>query len=378
MVWWENYPVYQAIEQAFLDGDLEEHAGGPLDVRAVVASIPREAKDSFAYDQVPWDRFPRGPETRGGVARLRSDDVDVVRRALRCVEGELANSAWSVAALAVPFLLRVAADPRGHCRASALELVAGIVQWTPGPGRCTREELLRLSDGEWRFEPSAYPGHWGIEAARDAVAADLDLVTALLDDPDPETRAAAAYAGVVASGRVNDVRSALHTRLRVEIDPAVRAGLVLALAQLACEHPDPECRAWTKALWSDPATPPAVRVSAALGWLCLTDAPAPEALLAALEECATDETALLMAPLPWMRAVDHEGDTGLHRCMRGLLHPDDAEPVLDDPWGHPDWRRSPLRPDRPARRPCHSRPDPPEIALLAVAATLTAALVSHR
>ncbi|WP_344246202.1 hypothetical protein [Actinocorallia libanotica] len=332
---WEEDPVYQAIAQAFVSGDLEMHAGGPLDVRAAMASISQEAKDAFAYDHLPWERFPRGPETRGDVANLRSGDADVVRRALRGVSGELANSACSVAALAVPFLLRVAADPRGHCRVFALELVADIVQWTLGPSRCTREELLRLSGGEWWFEPSAYPGHWGIEAARDAVAADLDLVTALLDDPEPEMRVAAAYAGV-AAGRIHDVRSALHVRLRVEADPVVRAGLVLALAQLACEHPDPECRAWTEALWSDPTTPPVVRVSAALGWLCLADAPAPESLLAALEVCATEETARLMAPLPWMRAVDHGDDTGLHRCIRGLLHPDDAEPVLDeDPWALP-------------------------------------------
>ncbi|MGW5128982.1 hypothetical protein ACWEQ7_34070 [Streptomyces sp. NPDC004069] len=336
MAWWENDPVYQAVAQAFTDGDPKEHAGGPLDVRAVVASISWETKDAFAYDDVPWDRFPRGPETRDDVALLRSDDTDVVFQALRSVNGELANSAWSVAALAVPFLLRVAADPRGHCRAYALELAAGIVQWTPGPRRCTRDELLRIADGGWRFEPSGYPGTWGIEAARDAVAADTDLVVAVLDDPDPEVRAAAAYAAVVASERIDDICDGLHTRLSVETHPTVRAGLVLAIAQLAYEHPDPACEAWTQDLWSDPALPPEVRVSAALGWLCLTDTPIPDDLLATMDACATDETAQMMALLPWMRAVDYEGEAGLHRCVRGLLHPDNAaELVMDDPWGPP-------------------------------------------
>nr|WSS66224.1 hypothetical protein OG284_35840 [Streptomyces sp. NBC_01177] len=335
MAWWENNPVYQAVAQAFVDGDPEEHAGGPLDVRAVVASISRETKDAFAYDDVPWGRFPRGPETRDVVACLRSDDADVVYHAVRGVNGELANSAWSVAALAVPFLLRVAADPRGHCRAHALELTAGIVQWTPGPGRCTREELLRVTDGEGRYEPSGYFGTWGIEAARDAIAADADLVMALLDDLDPEVRAAAAYAGVVASGRIDDIRGALHTRLRVEADPTVSAGLVLAIAQLAYEHADPACEAWVQALWSDPAMPPAVRVSAALGWLCLTDVLVPDALRAVLDTCETDETARLMTPLPWMRAVDYDGDSRLRRCLRGLLHPESPEPQWDDPWKSP-------------------------------------------
>ncbi|MBW8484231.1 hypothetical protein [Actinomadura parmotrematis] len=328
----ESDPVYRAVGRAFMGGDVEAHVGGPLDVRAVRASISPRAKDVFAYGRVPWERFPRGPETRDAVACLRSNDADAVREALRCLNGELANGAWSVVALAVPFLLRIAADPRGQCRARALELAAGIAQWTPGPGRCTREELLRSSDGERRFEPSGYPGHWGIEAARDAIAADLDLVTALLDDPASEVRVAAAYAGAVASGRISDVRNALHVRLRIEADPVVRAGLVLALAQLACEHPDAGCLTWIGALWSDPGAPPAVRVGAAFGWLCLTEAPATAGLLAALDACATDETARLMASLPWMRAVDHGGETGLRRCLRGLLHPDDAEPASDDPW----------------------------------------------
>ncbi|MFI0349913.1 hypothetical protein [Actinomadura sp. 9N407] len=337
MMSWKNDPVYLAIVQAFVDGDPEAQAGGPLDVRAVVATLSREVKDAFAYDQVPWDRFPRGAETRNDVAGLRSDNADVVRESLCGVNGELANSTWSVAAMAAPFLLRVAADPHGHCRAYALELAAGIVQWTPGPGRCTREELLRLSDGQWRYEPSSYLGNWGIQAARDVVAADLDLVTALLDDLDPQLRAAAAYAAVVASERIDEVRSALHARLRVEADSVVCAGLVLALAQLAFVHPDSdsECPAWTQTLWSDPATPAVVRVSAALGWLCLTDIPVPGDLLDALDACATDETARLMAPLPLMRAIDYTSDTALHRCTLGLLHPDDAEPVLDDPWASP-------------------------------------------
>ncbi|MEV5986403.1 hypothetical protein AB0L85_15495 [Streptomyces sp. NPDC052051] len=154
----------------------------------MVASVSWETKDAFAYDGVPWDRFPRSPEIRDDMEFLCSDDADVVFQALRGVNGELANSAWPVAALAVPFLLRVAADPRGHRRAYALELAAGIVQWTPGPGRCARDELLYIADGGMRFEPSGWLGTCGFQAARDVVAADIDLVMVLLDDHDPEAR----------------------------------------------------------------------------------------------------------------------------------------------------------------------------------------------
>ncbi|GLV87472.1 hypothetical protein Slala03_71610 [Streptomyces lavendulae subsp. lavendulae] len=209
------------------------------------------------------------------------------------------------------------------------------MHWTPGPGRCTRTELLRITDGAWRYETTGYFGTWGIEAARDAVAADAGLVMALCDDPDPQVRAAAAYAAAIASERVDEIRSGLHTRFRIEANPAVRAGLILAIAQLSHEPRDPACEAWSQALWSDPAMPPAVRVSAAMGWLYLTDTPVPDALHTVLETCATEETARLMEPLPWMRAVDYDGGTALRRCLRGLLHPEDPEPQWDDPWAAP-------------------------------------------
>ncbi|MGP4030102.1 hypothetical protein [Actinomadura sp. 3N407] len=294
----------------------------------MVGALSQEAKDAFAFDQIPWDRFPCGPQTRDDVARMRSDDPDVVRQAVRGVNGELANSSWSVAALAVPFLLRVAADPHGSCRAYALEVAADAARSTLGPGR---RQMLRLPEDEQLFEPSGYPGHWGIAAARDAITADLDLVLSLLADPAPDVRPYAAYAAVAASGRLDDVRSAVQARLGVETDPIVRAGLVFAVAQLACRLPDPECLTWTQTLWADPATPPAVRISAALSWLCLTDSPPPEGLLFILDVCATDDTARLMAPLPWLRAISYDGVTALHRWVRGLLHPDTWHEI-DDPW----------------------------------------------
>jgi hypothetical protein len=335
MAGWEDDLVYPAIVRAFLDGDPQDHQGGPLDVRTVVASLPREAKNAFGYDHVPWGRFSRGPETRADLEHLRADNADVARHALRGLRGELANSAVSACALTVPFLLRIGADPQAHFRADVLVLAAEIARQTTGPGLCTREKLLRVAyaDDEWITEPSGYPGHWSIQAARDAVTADADLVMALLAAPDSRVRCAAAYTLAAASGREDDIKSALHVRLNVEGDPAVRAGLVLAAAQLAREHGDADGEAWTRTLWSDPEAPSEMRVSAALGWMCLTDAAVPDELRAAVDECATEATARLMAPLPWMRAVDYGGDTGLHRCVRMLLHTDTPEPV--SAWGAP-------------------------------------------
>lgn len=226
----------------------------------------------------------------------------------------------------MPFLLRVGADPHARFRADVLVLAAEIARQTAGPGLCTRAELLRVAhaDDEWIIEPSCYPGHWSIQAAREAITADADVVVSLLADPDPQVRCAAAYALAAASGRGAVIKAALHARLGTEDDPFVRAGLVLAAAQLAREHGDADGEAWTRNLWSDPGAPREMRVSAALGWLCLTDAAVPDGLRAAVAECATGATARLMAPLPWMRAVDYGRDAGLERCVRTLLQPPPA------------------------------------------------------
>lgn len=330
---WQDDPVRQEIARAFLDADPLEQAGGPLDVRAVLAALPAASKDAFAYDDLPWERFPEGPGTRDDVARLRSTDPEQVYRGVRGVEGQLANSYWSVAAMAVPFLLRAAADPRNRHRGYALETAAWTVRRPLTPWPETRSTLLRFDDPGWRYEPSGYLGTWSIEAARDALAADAALLTALLDDPVPGIRAAAACTLVATSGPAGRIRAALHAQLRAEDDPVVRAGLLLALVQRAGEHPDPGCETWVRARWSDPAEPPAVRLAAALGWLCLTDAPVPDALLAALDACATEETARLMAPLPWLREIDRGGDAGLRRFLDGLLPSVRQEPEGDDPWG---------------------------------------------
>ncbi|MFD8784991.1 HEAT repeat domain-containing protein [Kitasatospora sp. NPDC059599] len=116
-----------------------------------------------------------------------------------------------------------------------------------------------------------------MQAAREAITADTALLLPALDDPDPAVRLAAAYV-LAAAGRAHDILAAVHTRLLLEHDPAVRAGLVLAIAQLSRAHQDTATTAWMRACWSDPARPPEIRVSAALGWLCLTDDPVPDTL----------------------------------------------------------------------------------------------------
>lgn len=329
---WDSDLAYQGVLRAFVDGEPLDQAGGPLDVRAVVAGIRREAKDGFLLEEVPWDRFPEGVRVRENMERLRSGDA--VRGSLGMLIGLCADDMRAAVAPTVPFLIRIGTDPEAGHRAEALAVTAEVARMQH-QGVCTRADMLRFrGDDEWFLEVTGYLQNWSVQAARDAIAADTDLILPLLDDHDPEVRIAAAYALAAASARAQNILSAFHARLLAEHDPAVRAGLVLAIAQLARAHQDSRTLVWMRTCWPDPARPPEVRVSAALGWMCLTDLPVADELRAMLDDLATHETARLMAPLPWMRAAENTNSNGLHRCLCTMLHPDtrDAEDRWDDPW----------------------------------------------
>ncbi|MFF7405241.1 hypothetical protein [Streptomyces murinus] len=331
---WENDPAYQAVERAFINADPLEQVGGPLDVRAVVAGIPAVAKDGFLIEEVPWGRFPEGVRVQESMERLRSGDAAAIDRALDMLGGLCANDMRAAVAPAVPFLLRIGADPQAHHRADALAVVSAVARWRHH-GVCTRADMLRprYSGDEWGFEVTGYLGNWSVEAARDAIAADTDLLKALLDDPEVGIRMETAYVLAAASGHGQVIRDALHARLDIEDDPTVRAGLVLAVAELARAHQDTGALEWTRSCWSDRTHPPEVRVSAALGWMCLSDASVPDELHAMLDSLATDETARVMAPLPWMRVIEGIDGDGLRRCLLKMLHPDAPDPEDHwDPW----------------------------------------------
>ncbi|MFI1386378.1 hypothetical protein [Embleya sp. NPDC020886] len=246
---------------------VEVYEGTELDVRVVIAGMPRDVKDGFAYDRVPWGRFSHAygssEDVPGYLERLRSADPGVARHGLSLLAGSVFHQGTkgSVAPLTVPFLLRIAADPAGHERVNALGLVAALARrddWGDG----SRTGLLRVADAddEVRVDTKGYSQNWSVRAARDAIAADTHIPIALLDDPDPRVREAAAYVLAASSGRAREISAALHGRFRVEEVPRLRAGLILAIAQLAGEHRHEDAASFTRACWSDPARPPEVRV----------------------------------------------------------------------------------------------------------------------
>ncbi|MFL1897719.1 hypothetical protein ACJWDR_01280 [Streptomyces tauricus] len=255
-----------------------------------------------------------------------------------------ANDMRAAAALAVPFLIRIAADTRHPYRAGALAEASSPAR-ARYFGVASRDELLLhradTQDGDpydgYGVEVTGYPAGWSVAAARAAITADIALLKPLVGDPNPSIRIHAAYTLATAADLDRAVRSAFRARLAAEQDPIVCAALVLATAEATRTHPDPPTIGWLRERWRDRSQAPEVRLAAAVGWLCLTEEPVPDDLRAAVDDLATDERAHAMDALPWIAAAGGSGETGLHRCARKMLHPDQPDPEhCDDPWApHP-------------------------------------------
>ncbi|MFE2296492.1 hypothetical protein [Streptomyces sp. NPDC059452] len=304
----------------------EPWAGTNADMRTVVGAIPREVKDGFKYDEIPWRRFPHfhgpGEEVPGRLGTLASPDAEAADRALEELWEHLHHqgSTIAVGALAVPFLLRIAATGLPGLRASTLRLVAEI-------GRCqhfgdgTREGLLQVAEDPMEAEGTTMcPTNWTIQAARNAITDDLHLLLPLLLDPDPDVRSATAFVLATVISEIQRVSSALHRRLAVENDPVVQVSLILAIAQLAREHQDENALAWARELWSDPDRPPEIRIGAGIAWLCLSGDPVPDELRALLTGPSTDRYSDLFQRVPWLGPVD--SNSGLRRCIHEMITPD--------------------------------------------------------
>ncbi|MFE7524626.1 hypothetical protein ACFU7Y_02780 [Kitasatospora sp. NPDC057542] len=156
---------------------------------------------------------------------------------------------------------------------------------------------------------------WTIEASRLAITADTNLLLPLLHDPVPDVRTAAADALATALDHLGPITVALRARLAVEQEPHVRAALVLACAELARGHCEPDTVGWLGTLWPDPDQPADVRVAAALAWLCLTDSPVPDSLRTMVDAFVTNDSAKVLDEVPWFAR-----NYGLLSTVRQLVH----------------------------------------------------------
>ncbi|MGW7312692.1 hypothetical protein [Streptomyces sp. NPDC054865] len=300
----------------------------------MVAGILPELDRDLPLDVVPWGNFPHGPKVREAVAVLRADgepDMD----ATGVLGGLCANDSRAAVALAVPFLIPLAIDAQHPHRAAALDVLSGPAR-ARYFGVASREELFlhrtdparHAPDGydDYGVEVTAYPAGWSVAAARIAITANTPALLPLLDDPDPAIRVEAAYALATAADLDHIVRTALAGGFEAERDPMVRAAFTLATAEITRAHPHPPTVAWLRERWHDDAEAPEVRLAAAIGWLCLTDDPAPEELRRIVDALADDECAHAMEALPWMSFAAGTNEPGLLCCRRCMLHPEEPDP----------------------------------------------------
>ncbi len=308
-------------------GDDDDQRWGDLDVRAVIAQLPRDRAPRL--DDVDWGRFKHTYGSAVDVPVLLTRLADPDPAAASEARGELWNNlrhqgnSSMAAPLAVPFLIRLAADPDVHHRWDLLDLAAEIGRRNAF-GDDSRTGLLRAADDEELCDNWGYPGHWSIQAGRDALAADTGILLSLLHDPDPHVRCRAAYALAAASGHPAEISDGLRQRLGTEDEPSVRISLLLGIAQTAGEHHHQldETTGWLRGLWSDPAQPQDVRLGAGIAWLCLTDVPPPDGLLDLLADAVTPEAAEWMRYVPWPDDIDGHG--GLGAWLVGLVGGDTA------------------------------------------------------
>ncbi|MFF7193562.1 hypothetical protein ACIOC1_09315 [Streptomyces sp. NPDC088197] len=336
---WRTDPTFAMCRALTGGADLSSFVGGPFDVRAVVAAVRPEVKDGFLLDEVPWENFPRGDHVREAIQLLHTGGSPV-RAGTGVVSGMCANDMRAAAVLAVPFLIRIAADTHHPCRADTLAEVSSPAR-ARYFGVATRGELLlhradpqndRLYD-DYGVEVTGYPAGWSVAAARAAITADATLLKPLLHDPDPAIRIRAAYALAAATDLDHAVRAAFRDRLDAEQDPIVHAALVFATAEATRTQPHPPTTVWMRERWGDRTQASEARLAAAIGWLCLTDEPAPDDLRSAVDQLATNERARAMDDLPWMAAASGSNETGLRRCVREMLHPEHPDQLEhDDPW----------------------------------------------
>ncbi|MES0836945.1 HEAT repeat domain-containing protein [Nocardiopsis tropica] len=322
----DEAPCGPRHSNSLADLDREFGAGTERDVRVLVTRVHRELASHAEYAKVPWGLFHHASGRADDVAELltqiRSGNPRAAAQALSSLHHGVRHQGdtYAPAALAVPFLLRIAAEPSSHHRAEVLQLAAESGRRNHH-GDGSRTGLLQTAHppGHWLFDSSGYPMHWSIQASREALTAEVRIVLELLDDPDTAVRCSACYALAAVTGEVERTSTALHRRLSIEKVPEVRVSLVLAIAQLAREHhKSRNTTVWARELWASSDQTAETRLGAALAWLCLTKDPVPDQLLSVLPQVLTPTVVDAMSRVPWMQYVDI-GNTGVYRCLTQML-----------------------------------------------------------
>lgn len=183
-------------------------------------------------DAIPWSSLTHAygaardvPELIGALA---SPDADARTRALNLLHGNIGHqgTVYEATAHAVPFLLDLAREPAVPEREEILALLADLAA---GASYADAHVHMR---GRPDFEERRARELGWVASAHEAVKRGLDLVRGFLSGPDPLLRAGAAHLLAAFPELADELEPAMLFAARVEREPLIRAGLLLALGEL--------------------------------------------------------------------------------------------------------------------------------------------------
>ena len=240
-------------------------------------------------DAIDWVHLTHAHGPADDVPRLLRDlasaEHDVRQRARWCLYDTIIHrgARTEASAPAIPFLLELAAAPDVRDRPELLHLVAHLVAGQLG---VAADPVIYIGASDLRDGEDAAI----LRASYLAGERGGPLALALLDDPDPELRAAAAYLLACLWTLADRSVPALRGRLAVEPAPETRAVLAFALGRLVAPGPTPDPQL-ASLLAADPA--PLVGLLAAIGLVRLHGAGAPAAVVDILVAALADPAPLL-------------------------------------------------------------------------------------
>ncbi len=251
---------------------------------------------------VEWGALEHAYGSAGGVpfqleALSAADPADRAT-ALDNLESSIHHqgSVYSASVAAVPFLIALAGHAGLEGRAGILQLLAGIA--VHDPAGCVVEGA-----GKWRSQ------------AFDAVAAGGPTYVALLADPEPAVRSAAAYVLAYVLPVAEGALPALRAALRDERDRRARASLLLALGYLS-RYLESRADAPVLAGYLD-APSPLIRTAAAFALAQMHGPATPPAALAVLDRART-EAAPVRGGWPWNRGQLAGMALAIRQALKGI------------------------------------------------------------
>ena len=189
-------------------------------------------------DEVPWagltHAYGSAEDVPGLLRHLVSADAERREVAVDELFGSICHQGtiYDATGYAVPFLACIAADPALPSREDALDLLQAIGAGTGGDAQA-RRGLVYGAESDAELDAAEQAEQAWVARGRKAVADEVPRLLALLRDADPRVRLRVPCTLAVCHDRAAEAIAALVRHLDGEMDPAMSASVLLALAALS-------------------------------------------------------------------------------------------------------------------------------------------------